>query len=472
MKLTEHHRTAEKDKVSVWQKLAYGSGASVSSILAVSPNQLAPIVLNIGLGVSPALVGLALTIPRIWDAFTDPLIGAVSDNSRLKMGRRRPFILLGALLSGILFMLMWRLPSGFSEVAYFWYFLLMLILFFTCSTVYAVPYSAMGYEMTHDYHEKTRVLAFASVFIAIGGFFVPWLFALTELPQFGDRVNGARHLAVYIGIFIIIVGSLPAFFCRERYAKKSQSQRKTPFIASLKAAFSNKPFLLLSITAFCMLVFVLMVNILGPYITIYYVYGGDTQKASILTGISGTAYYLSYMLSAPVITWVSVRIGKKRTIISIYVLMVVACVSKWFMYTPEHPYWQLVPNCLMAPGWCANGLLIQSMIADICDFDEWKTGVRREGVFSAVYSWITKTGWSSTTFISGLILVWTGFDVSLGGAQPPETLTAMRASYAFVSAGGMLIPLILICFYPLSEKKVYEIRKQLNERNAAEDSES
>lgn len=467
MKQTKHHQTLKEDRVPLFEKIIYGMGASVRTIMGTAPNQLAPLIMTIGLGVSPALVGLSLTIPRIWDAVTDPLLGTVSDNSEFKMGRRRPFILAGALLAGVVYMLMWRLPAGFSETGYFWYFLLMLILFFTCSTIYSVPYTALGYEMSRDYHERTRVMAAASVFIALGGFFVPWLFALSELPRFGDRVNGARHVAVYVGLFFAVVGIIPALFCRERFVRRAQAHKKMPFLKSIRTAFANKPFLILAASAFSMLLFALMVNTLGPYINIYYVYGGDTQEASVMIGIAGSAYYTCYLLFTPLISWVSVHFGKKRTIFGIYLLTGFVCLLKWPLYTPVNPWLQLIPNGLMAMGWCANNILIQSMIADVCDVDEWENGARREGIFGAVFSWITKTGWSVTNFISGLVLVWTGFDVSLGAEQSVETLTTMRAAYAFVPAVGMLIPLVLISFYPLSEDRVYEIRKLLKERNSA-----
>ena len=118
------------------------------------------IVLNLGLGMNPALVGLLGALPRLTDAITDPLMGYISDNTRSRWGRRRPYIFCGAILVGIVFALLWQLPDNRSENYYFWYFLIGSFLFYLAYTVFVTPWVALGYELTPDYHERTRLMGF------------------------------------------------------------------------------------------------------------------------------------------------------------------------------------------------------------------------------------------------------------------------------------------------------------------------
>src|SRR5512145_1034471 len=125
----DHHATTPADRIPLHQKLAYGLGAFVNNLLAAASGGMM-IVLNLGLGMNPALVGLLGALPRLWDAFIDPVMGYISDNTRTRWGRRRPYIFVGAIAVGIIFALLWQLPPGKGESFYFWYFLLGSLLFY------------------------------------------------------------------------------------------------------------------------------------------------------------------------------------------------------------------------------------------------------------------------------------------------------------------------------------------------------
>jgi GPH family glycoside/pentoside/hexuronide:cation symporter len=118
----QHYETAPEDRIPFRKKLVYGSGAFVNNLLADSIGRMV-IVLNLGLGMNPALAGLLAALPRLTDAITDPLMGYISDNTRTRWGRRRPYIFVGAIAVGIAFALLWQLPPGKSESWYFWVFL-------------------------------------------------------------------------------------------------------------------------------------------------------------------------------------------------------------------------------------------------------------------------------------------------------------------------------------------------------------
>ena len=116
------------------------------------------IILNLGLGMNPALVGLLGALPRLTDAITDPLMGYISDNTSSRWGRRRPYIFVGAIFACIVFIILWQLPVGMSEIFYFWYFLIGSFVFYLGYTIFATPWVALGYELTPDYHERTRLM--------------------------------------------------------------------------------------------------------------------------------------------------------------------------------------------------------------------------------------------------------------------------------------------------------------------------
>ena len=149
-----HYETRDEDRLSLVQKLVYGLGAFVNNLLAAAIGGMV-IVLNLGLGMNPALVGLLGALPRLTDALTDPLMGYISDHTRSRWGRRRPYIFVGAIAAGLIFALLWQLPVGKSENYYFWYFLVGSLFFYLAYTIFATPWVALGYELTPDYHERT-----------------------------------------------------------------------------------------------------------------------------------------------------------------------------------------------------------------------------------------------------------------------------------------------------------------------------
>ena len=144
-----HYDTAPQDRIPFYLKVVYGIGAFVNNLLAAAIGGMI-IVLNLGLGMNPALVGLLGALPRLTDAITDPLMGYISDHTRTRWGRRRPYIFIGAIAVAIIFALLWQLPDDKSEAFYFWYFLSGSLIFYLAYTMYATPWVALGYELTPD----------------------------------------------------------------------------------------------------------------------------------------------------------------------------------------------------------------------------------------------------------------------------------------------------------------------------------
>ncbi|MFT4622287.1 MAG: GPH family glycoside/pentoside/hexuronide:cation symporter, partial [Myxococcota bacterium] len=167
------YETAPEDRIPLHQKVIYGAGAFVNNLLAAAIGGMV-IVLNLGLGMNPALVGLLGAIPRLTDALTDPLVGYLSDHTRSRWGRRRPWIFGGAIFVGIVYALMWQLPLGQSETFYFWFFLSGSMIFYLAYTFFATPWVALGYELTPDFHERTRLMGVQNFMGQLAYVVSPW----------------------------------------------------------------------------------------------------------------------------------------------------------------------------------------------------------------------------------------------------------------------------------------------------------
>ena len=450
--------------VKLSQKLAFAAGAFSDNIMGNALKALASPIYNVILGINPALIGIVLALPRLWEAIIDPWMGNVSDNFHSRWGRRRPFIAVGSVLCAVLFPLIWWAPRGMTPHFYFIYLLLTSAVFYTAYAVFTIPWTAMGYELSEDYNERSRIMAYRTLFASISSFSIPWLFAVTEMPIFKDPIEGVRWLAVALGVVILIFSLLPALFCREGELKRSSHQRKISLLEAWTDSFQNGPFVLLMAATGLVLIGLFTVISLGFYLNAYYVYTGDLRGASILSGFVGNAAQIAGLVAIPVLTWMASRLGKRTTLNLMLGLGFVGTLLKWPCYTPAHPYWQIIPNVAMAPGITGLWMLMNSMLADVCDYEEMRTGLRREGVLGALYNWAVKAGAAISFFISGLVLVATGFDQKLGAMQHPSAIFWMRVCFTVVPAVALLGAMGLLVFFRIDEKTSRRIRRILDRR--------
>jgi GPH family glycoside/pentoside/hexuronide:cation symporter len=470
---TAHRTTAPEDRIPLLQKLAYAVGMFVNNLQAAALPAMV-VILNLGLGMDPVLVGLIGSIPRIFDAITDPMMGYISDNARTRWGRRRPFILVGALSAGLIFALMWQLPAGHSQVFYFWTFLGASIAFFGAYTVYATPFVAFGYEMTPDYHERTRLQAFANWIGQIPWIIVPWFYAImANKTLFRDTVHGARTLAIFVGILVALLGIFPALLCRERYASLAQQaaagfwKNLLEFFRWFKLTFQCRPFLKLCAATFLVFNGFQLGSSFSLYVMKYYVYAGadDPDKlAGNLQGSFGTLSSICTLCIIPLITWLSTRIGKRRAFTVTISLSIVGYGLKWIGYNPDHPYWLLFAAPFVSFGIGSLFTLISSMVADVCDYDELTSHQRREGMFGAIYWWMVKIGMAVAALLGGIMLKVSGFDVAVQNAQPANTLFFLRLFDVGVPALTSLAAIFVMMTYEITEKRAREIRGELERR--------
>jgi len=486
-----HHITAQKDKVPLFQKIVYGIGSFVNQFQAAAIGQLIS-VLNLGLGMNPALVGTIGAVPRFIDAFSDPLIGHSSDNTRTRWGRRKPWILFGAITSGILFALMFQLYKGRSENYYFWYVLGIQTLFVIAFACYSIPWIALGYEMTPDYHERTRLQAFANFFaqpvwmiapwflMIIGSKEIPikiWKWSLTINTGFTDVVHGARVVAIIVGVFIIIGGILPAIFNKEHFANLPKPEKQKGYTSVIKDLLSNcatsfrcGPFVKLIAVTFLIFNGFMLASAFSTYVIFFYVFGGQPtmdkmwQNGGAFLGLFGTVSSICTLLAISLTAWVSTKLGKRKTFLIAMCLAIAGYGLKWFGYNPQHPYLLLIAAPFLAFHLGALFTMVPSMVADVCDLDELQTGTRREGMFSGIYWWIQKLGQAGASILSGILLNVTGFNIGLGLNQSANTLFYMRLCDIGIPIATSLVAIYIIMTFDISEAKAYDIRAQVERR--------
>jgi len=453
--------------LSVAEKAAWGVSGSSENILFNTTNMLANPILNIGLGVNPALVSIALTVPRFLDAFFDPLMGRISDNFKSRFGRRRPFVLVGGILTGLAFSMIWMLPRGWSEMAVFWLFLSYMLIFYACFTVFIVPYLALGFEMSPDYHERTTLMSYRSFFSLVGGILMQWIYWGCTRPCFTDTVHGMKIIGSFLGGFVILTSVITALFCKERAPQvKKETERKLSFYESFSVAWKVQPFV--RVVSVCVLIIVGQLSIMqvGMYLNIYYVCKGDQAFAGQLQGVIGTGYVLSSLLIISVVARCSRVFGKKSTLRGLMLLGAIGSLLSFILVNPNYPYLQILGLFLGGPAITGLWIIAPSMIADVCDWDEWKSGLRREGSFGAAYGWFTKIGGSASLLVSGLVLVLTGFHADDGVNQSAGTILWMRVLVALVPAATFIAANMLLRKYEIGADLVEQIKGELEGRKS------
>jgi GPH family glycoside/pentoside/hexuronide:cation symporter len=485
---------ADEDKVPVVQKLGYGLGTFHDMWGHWLYPGMAYQVFNIFLGVSPALVARALFLNRLFDAASDPLFGWLSDNTRSRFGRRRPYILFGSTLAGLGLPLLFFVKPGWSEMGYFWFMLGSSAVFIPVMSCFYMPYQSLGSELTPDYHERTSVFSYkyavqklpevammyaaqfttlvvwvgasnGQVFDRIMQLFTSasaWRVAVNEKPNI---LLGAQVYCAALGALMVFAGVVLFALVRERYYDKlAQKQQRISLTETLWKTLSCRPFRLELLMVLGQALGLSMVGTLGYYDTVYYVCKGDVAMGAHWNFYMGIAGMILGFIGIRTYASIAHRFGKSNAIMSVLLTAILVFVGTWWFYDPSLPWLQPLASGFIAFTSAGFWTLDGSIGADVMDYDELETGKRREGAFSACKSWITKVGMALGALASGEILSRTGFDAKLGAAQTEHALFMIRFLLAFIPVIGLVVAVFALSRFPLTEEKMREIRRQLEAR--------
>lgn len=464
--------TQEKDRVPFKEKLAYGIAGpvdilSVWVLVAVAHN-----VFNMELLLTPVQVGIILISLRFWDGIADPIMGWISDNTRSRWGRRKPYIIVGAIFSSITYPIMWWFPSTFDPNQIMLWVIGFGILFYTSFTIWCIPFQSLLMEISPDYDERTRVASYRSIFQSLSGLLVGACWMLSMLPIFhvdgvASPINGMRWISIIISIIILFLGPLPGIFVKERYYKtleNSPSCKKQNVLRDVIDIFKCKPFMILCIFIFLFLMSQSFYDTLERYVGTYYVFGGNWDIASKFTFLGTGIFVLTNLAMIYFFKHFSVKTEKKKCLfIGTFLVCLMPFISI-FTFTPENPYLQFIGTLLKGAGYAGIWLMVPSMLADAIDFDEEKNGVRREGVFSSLFSWIIKFSFCFGFLLSNPLLESTGFDAASAGDQTASALENLRYGLFIIPSVLFVIAFISIYRFKLTRKAMEEIRFKLENK--------
>lgn len=460
-----------EDKVPFRKKLAYAAGGPVDILGVWVMVSIAYQVFNFELKMTPTQVAIILMSLRLWDGVADPIMGWISDNFRSKWGRRRPFILIGAILAGLTYPLIWWFPTDMSSGQIMVWVIGFGVLFYSCFTVWAMPYQSMLMEMTPDYNERTRVAEIRGYFQTAAGFLNGWIWWISMLPIFfvngeASPVNGMRYLSLGIGVLIVILGVLPAIFVKERYYESDlvKNQEKVNLLKSLKETFSNRPFIILCLLTLFFLLGTSIFDSYGRFVGTYYVLDGNWDEGAKFAGYGTFIYMVFSYIFIPIFRSLSEKIGKPKVLSFSIALVLVAVSTTWWTFTPDNPWLMLTNTAFIGAGYAGLWLMIPSMQVDVVDYDELKTGERREGSYASIFSWVLKLSFVIGFLISGPVIEMTGFDANLNADQKEGVYDIMRIGYIAIPVFALVVAVALLKVFPITKEKASEIRLELEAR--------
>lgn len=459
-----------KQKVPMGQKIAFGLG--------MLSNQMFPAALAIFMVVLVQdyafptwMWGILFFLPRIFDAFTDPLMGFISDNTRSIWGRRRQYVLLGAIIMGVSFALLWQLYLEDGVNYNFTYFLIWSLVFYLGLTVFSVPYVAMGYEMSDDFHERTNIMAVAQWIGQWAWVVAPWFWVVMyDDNWFGVTTETTRTLGIWVAVIFSILAMIPALFIKSKSTKDDKTL--TPLtlktiggslkqiIENFKEAFKLEQFRKLCFSTFLIYNSFNVVAGFSFFIVVYYLFNGDAAAAGLWPTLLGSIGALATtFVVIPIVAKMSKIMGKKKAFLVSQTISVLGYIMLWFLFIPGKPYMFLFALPFFSFGIGSLFTLMMSMTSDIIDIDELNTGKRREGVFGAIYWWMVKFGFAIAGLLTGAIMSLVGFVPDTVNSE--AAITGIRLFYSGLPILGTLGAMLIMRNYNHTEEKALEISAAL-----------
>ncbi len=449
----------KKAPLSRLTKLAFGIGDLGPAIVAsINGFFLNAFLLEVA-GVTPGNAAAIFLIVKIWDAINDPLIGTLTDRTNTRWGRRRPWLLFGALPFALAYFLQWLVPDV-GQAGKFWYYLLVAFLLDTGFTAVNVPYTAMTPELSDDYDERTSLNAYRFSFSILGGTLAAFIHTVIIGSFTGEAVVQGFAISAGIWAVLIVISNVITFaFTRESHFQGQQPEGPG-FFAGLKLAFQNRAFIFVTIIYLLSWLAIQFVqNNLFLYVK-YWLKAEDQFQWLLLLLQFGSFIF--------VLMWarLSQRLGKQRVYYLGTAFWIVAGVLLFFVPAGE-TRWLYFIAPLASIGVSVCYLIPWSMLPDVVDLDELETGQRREGIFYGFFVFLQKLGISAGIAISNLILASTGYikpeyaGAPIAPVQPEAVLTALRVFVSLAPGVILLLSYVAVRLYPITRAKHADIQARL-----------
>lgn len=469
--------TPESEKLNLKTKLAYGAGDLGPAITAnIMAFFLLVFFTNVA-GIRPGVAGTILLIGKIWDAVNDPIVGVLSDRTQSRWGRRLPWLLWGGVPFGIFYFLHWIVPQFSADRVgngwgLFWYYVAISIVFNLFYTVVNLPYTTLTAELTQDYNERTSLNSFRFAF-SIGGSILSLLIAQGIFSRFADP----RQQYLVLGAVCAVLSVLPLYWCvwgtRDRVVAVEAQRREShnsnesiPFLEQLRIVFNNRPFLYVTGIYLCSWLGVQLTAAIIPYFVVNRMGLQDKDIPTLIIAVQGTALVMLFVWS-----YITQRMGKKAVYFMGMSLWIIAQAGLFFLQ-PGQVGLMYVLAVMAGFGVSTAYLIPWSMIPDVIELDELKTGQRREGIFYSLMVLLQKFGLALGLFLVGIALEGSGFKETIPGQgipeQPASALMAIRVAIGPLPTVCLIVGLVLAYFYPLTREVHAEILLKLKERKRSE----
>lgn len=450
-------------RLSVWQKVAYGFGdLAIAVRQTVFQFAMLPFFTDVVL-LAPWLAGAAKMVGLVWDGVNDPITGYLSDGTRSRLGRRRPFLLAAAIPMGLTFALLWLVPAGMGQLATFLLLVAAYLVLDTCFTVYATPYLALGAELSDDYHERTQLSATRALFHVVG-LFLGATAPFAILALYGDdRATGYAVMGVVVGAFMTLVALTTGALVRERplpaRARAAERPSWRAFASGLMATLRNRPFRVMLATFAVLQIGGGITQAMVPYAFQYWL-GRQDLMGQVLT-----LYMGGFVLSLPLWTYLARRLGKDRALKLCMAWGAISLAVVPLVFSPDMSTLRMSAFLVLAGlgngGWA---VLPVAITADIIDTDELETYHRREGAYFGMWMLALKlaTGLASGAVGLGLQLI--GYVPN--AVQTESAILGIKLLYGPIPAVFLVVGLILFRRFPLTRERHAEVQAALAARRA------
>jgi GPH family glycoside/pentoside/hexuronide:cation symporter len=456
------------------QKVAFGLGMLANQMFPAALG-IFMVVLVQDMGFPSWMWGVLFFLPRVFDSVTDPIMGFISDNTRSTWGRRKQYVFIGAIVMGISFVAMWQIYRADGVNYNFVYFLCWSIIFYAGLTLFSIPYVAMGYEMSDDFHERTSIMAVAQWIGQWAWVIAPWFWVVMYDKSWFENADAAtRTLSIWVGVICMLLAMVPALFLPSRSTKDDThlvpltwanfGGGMREILIGFKESFGYVPFRKLCYATFLIFNAFNTVAAFSFFIVVYHLFNGSTVDAWIWPTLFGSIGALITTFAViPTVTWMSRRMGKKSAFMVSQGISIIGYILLWFLMVPGKPWMVMFALPFFSFGIGGLFTLMMSMTADVCDLDELATGKRREGIFGAIYWWMVKFGFAIAGLLSGAIMSVVAFTPG-AAVQPAGAVDGLRLFYSGVPILGTLLAMWFMRDYDLDEKRALEVHAELERR--------
>ncbi|RME63656.1 MAG: MFS transporter [Caldilineae bacterium] len=458
------------ERLSTFTKFIYGLGdwGAASATTARSLFWLYFTVTVVGVDVG--LAGVAFIIGRVWDGINDPLVGLISDRFQSRWGRRRPFMLVGAIPFGVGFYLMFSPPPVEGNLAAALYYAFIFILYDTAYTIVNAPYAALTPELTEDYDERSSLAGWRMANSILASLITAGLFKLLAESVFAGWFTGPDALqkgymvaGALWGLVIVISPLLVVAFIKEPSRPSDVDPDPIRVGEILRAVWSNRPFRIGALVYLLAFTASDIVTAVFVWFLVYHMQLAAPFDSVVLAIVLGVAF-----LSMPLTIWLMHRWGKAATFIRLMSFWTLVMLTLSFL-PPGNATLVMVLAALAGIGYGAANAIPWAIVADVIEEDEWRTGKRREGVYSGFLVTFRKVAAAfAVGFLVPQVLSATGFQEGAVTTQPEAAVIALRIFIGLAPAVLLILSMFAAARYPLDRERHAELRRKLEERRAAQ----